>query len=243
MRLGMLLSVHDGSDANALTQSAISIESAGYDSIWSAQAMGRGFMMADPLVALTAVAAVTETVEVGTAILQLPLYNPADLALKCYALAQISGGRFILGVGAGSSRSDYDIHQADFAGRFIEFEQSLRQLREIFVSGEANGIKLNPWASVVEGVPLYFGTWGKNVERAAKEFEGWIASGMHRTVDQVIDAIDEYKKAGGGRAIVSTIQISSDTDLGEMRERLNRYREAKFDDAVVMILPLSLIHI
>jgi len=237
MKLGVLLGVVDGENSNAIVNQAKAIESSGYASVWSAHAMGRGFMLADPFTTLSAVAAVTENVEIGTAILQLPLYNPTDIALKSYSLALLSGGRFVLGVGAGSTRNDYDIHHMEFSNRFRLFEDNLARLRNVFESGVANGIEIKPWASVRRGVPLYFGTWGKNVGRAAEQFDGWIASGMHRTVEQVTSAIKTYRAAGGGRAIVSTIQLPAGQDMGELQERLNRYQEAGFDDAVVMFLP------
>ena len=220
-----------------LASQARQVESEGYTSILSAHAMGRGFMMADPFIALSTVAAVTESVEIGTAILQLPLYNPTDIALKSYALAQLSGGRFILGVGAGSTRVDYELHNATFSKRFDAFEENLMQLRQIFESQKSQGIDIKPWDSVKQGVPIFFGTWGKHVSRAATQFDGWIASGLHRSVDEVTGAIKSYRGAGGGRAIVSTIQVAGGQDLGELRERLVRYREAGFDDAVIMFLP------
>ena len=86
------------------------------------------------------------------------------------------------------------------------------------------------------GPPIFFGTWGKNVARAAKEFDGWIASGMHRTPEQCAEANVGYRAAGGGRAIVTTIRIMPDTDLGEMKEILASYADAGFDDAIVMNL-------
>ena len=71
MRLGALLTPA-GDHPDHLVNEARAIESAGFDSIWSAHAMGRGLMMHDPLLALTAAAAVTTRVELGTGILQLP---------------------------------------------------------------------------------------------------------------------------------------------------------------------------
>ena len=48
--------------------------------------MGRGFMLTDPFIVLTTAAAVTEKVELGTAIPQLPLYDPVDIAIKSFSL-------------------------------------------------------------------------------------------------------------------------------------------------------------
>ena len=90
MRLGALLTPA-GEKPDQLVNEAKSIEAEGFDSVWTAHAMGRGFMMHDPLVALAAAAAVTSRVELGTAILQLPIYHPTDVALKVATLMQIAG--------------------------------------------------------------------------------------------------------------------------------------------------------
>ncbi len=225
MRLGALLTPGDTADI------ARRIEGEGYDSLWSAQAMGRGFMMCDPFVALGVAAGVTQRVELGTAIVQLPLYNPTDIALKAISLNQVSGGRFVLGVGAGSTEADYRIHREDFAARFATFDRNLGHLRETLTTGNANDGNIG----ANDGPPVYFGTWGRNVVRAAEQFDGWIASGMHRSPAECAEALRQYRKAGGARAIVSTIRVLPDADLGEVQDVLAAYAEAGFDDAVVMV--------
>ncbi len=124
-----------------------------------------------------------------------------------------------------------------FESRFEDFSRLVGTLREAFRSGGSGGAELSPWPSVQGGPPLFLGTWGRGVERAAREFEGWIASAHYRTTEQVIDALARYRAAGGGRAIVSTIQVPAGADLGELEERLARFAAAGFDDAVVLILP------
>ena len=213
MKLGALIVP---SDPAQLAEQARRLEGEGYDSIWSAQAMGRGFMMTDPFVALSVAAGVTQRVALGTAILQLPLYNPTDTALKAISLHGASNGRFVLGVGAGSTESDYIIHRENFGGRFASFELCLERLRQTLADGSANGGTIGTQG----GPPIFFGTWGKNVARAAAEFDGWIASGMHRTPAQCAEALVGYRNSGGQRAIVSTIRVMPDTDLGELRETL-----------------------
>ena len=236
MRLGALLTPA-GENPHHLVNEAKAIEAEGFDSVWTAHAMGRGFMMHDPLVALAAAAAVTSRVELGTAILQLPIYHPTDVALKVATLMQIAGDRVRLGVGAGSTKSDYLVHEADFGQRFRDFDQKLAQLRQCFAHGTANTGHLALPQRALHGPPLLLGTWGHHVSRAASEFDGWIASGMHRTVEECSEALKAYRSAGGGRAIVSTILVTKDTDLGGLREKLEAFRDADFDDAVVMINP------
>ena len=231
MNLGALLT-----PLTPIPQQAQALEAEGFDSIWSAQAMGRGFMMSDPFVALAAAASVTQTVELGTAILQIPLYNPTDIALKAISLNRVSQGRFLLGVGAGSTQADHDIHKANFESRLKDIDRSLGELRGTLLDGNVGGGNIG---ASNEGPPLLYGTWGKNVARAATEFDGWIASGMHRSVAACCDALQDYRQSGGQRAIVSTILVNSETDTGELKDALATYADAGFDDAVLFIQPGS----
>ena len=238
MRLGALLGpIADPGDASTLAGQARTYVSAGYESLWSAHTLGRGFMLTDPLVALTVAASVTEHVEIGTAVLQLPLYHPIDVAHRVLSLMQICGGRFVLGVGAGSTAEDFAAVGRDHATRFRDFNAALPTLRAALATGRAGEIDLARWPNLAGGPPLLLGSWGNGVEHAARSFDGWIASANYRTTEQVIDAHARYRRAGGKRAIVSTIQLNASTDVGKLREQLGRFAEAGFDDAVVMFLP------
>jgi alkanesulfonate monooxygenase SsuD/methylene tetrahydromethanopterin reductase-like flavin-dependent oxidoreductase (luciferase family) len=229
--------VADASIANTLADQARTYVAEGLESLWSAQAVGRGFMNTDPIVTLSVAAAVTEHVELGTAVLQVPLYHPVDLAHRVFSLMQVCGNRLIFGVGAGSTESDFAAFDRPYESRFSDFSSSMERLRILFVDGASDGVELSPWPAVKGGPPLFLGSWGNGVERAAKSFDGWIASAHYRTPDEVIAALQRYRGAGGGRAIVSTILLGAETDLGELKERFGRFAEAGFDDAVVMFMP------
>ncbi len=240
MNIGALLGpVVDAGSPRLLAEQAREYAGEGFTSLWTAQAIGRGFMVTDPFVAMTVAATVTEDVEIGSAILQLPLYQSADLAHRVLSLQQICGDRLLLGVGAGSTANDFAAFGRSFEARFRDFTTTLADLRTFVDTGEANGTKLSPWPAVLGKTKFLFGTWGKGVARAATDFDGWIASGMYRSVDELEVAAAAYQQAGGGRAIVSTIQVGADSDLGELRERFARYAAAGFDDAVVMLMPGS----
>ena len=240
MRLGALLGPVLDTGSNELADQARALEEAGYESLWSAQAIGRGFMITDPLIALAVAAAVTERVELGTAIMQLPLYHPTDLAHRVLSLQQVAGPRLLLGVGAGSTEKDFDAFERDFGTRFSEFNESLVELEVALETGANATAELSPWPSVAGGPPVYYGTWGAGVERAAKEFSGWIASAHYRTPEELETALHRYREACGdeaGRAVVSTIQLPASRPLDEVAELLGRFEEMGFDDAVVMFLP------
>ena len=238
MRIGALLGpVVQPQDHRFLANQAKRYAAEGFSSLWSAQAIGRGFMMTDPFVALSVAATATDGLELGTAVLQVPLYHPMDLAHRVFSLQRLCGDRFIFGVGAGSTQQDFDAYARPHDSRFRDFRNALVDLRQIFKAGGLGDAQLSPWPSVAGGPPIFLGSWGNGVEQAARSFDGWIASANYRSVDEVCAAMARYRAAGGGRAIVSTIQISGDTDLGELKEKLARFSAAGFDDAVVMCLP------
>ncbi|HET6471869.1 MAG TPA: LLM class flavin-dependent oxidoreductase [Pseudomonadales bacterium] len=239
MRLGALLGpIPPTAAATFLADQARAFEHAGFESVWSVQAIGRGFPMTDPFVALAVAAAATRDVEIGTAVVQVPLYHAVDLAHRVLSLMQVCGARLRLGVGAGSTRNDFDAFERDYARRFRDLDAKLATLRRVFADGRDGGVDLTPWPAVRGGPPLLLGAWGgPGVERAATEFDGWIASAAKRSADAVLDALKRFRAAGGRRAVVSTIQVGGNTDLGELHERLARFAAGGFDDAVVMLLP------
>ncbi|MBM4256457.1 MAG: LLM class flavin-dependent oxidoreductase [Deltaproteobacteria bacterium] len=238
MRLGALLGfLPPQSPVGDLTEQARRFAGEGFDSLWVPQAIGRGFMIPDPFVALTAIAMVTKEIELGTAVAQISLYQPTDLSHRIFSLMHICGKRLTFGVGAGSTETDFIALERDYGKRFKTFNSTLARVRTLLAEGKDERANLTPWTATAGGPPLVFGSWGAGVERAAKEFDGWIASAHYRTPEQVIASLGRYRAAGGKRAIVSTIQLTPEHDVGRTNELLQRFAEAGFDDAVVLIRP------
>ena len=105
MRLGALIGLLSPQPQPVeVAEQAKRYDGEGFESLWMVQAIGRGFIIPDPLVALAVAATATQNVELGTAIVQISLYQPADLAHRIFSLMQVCGTRLTLGVGAGSTR-------------------------------------------------------------------------------------------------------------------------------------------
>src|SRR5215470_4901305 len=125
MRLGLTMA-RTCPDGGALTGEALVtgarlVERAGFDSLWCFDAIGRGFILPDPLIAVSVAAAATERLTVGTCILQVPLRRPVELAHRILTASLVCGDRLLLGVGAGSTRADFDAVGVDFDARMREF--------------------------------------------------------------------------------------------------------------------------
>src|SRR6185295_14798067 len=111
--------------------------------------------------------------------LQLPLRGTIDLAHRALTLHHIAEGRFLFGVGPGSTRADFDACGVPFEERFGRFEQELPRLRALLSTGRSihGDIDLTPWPDAIGGPPVFLAGWrGSWVERAAREADGWIAS-------------------------------------------------------------------
>ncbi|QXC61142.1 TIGR03619 family F420-dependent LLM class oxidoreductase [Aquihabitans sp. G128] len=112
-------------------------EAAGFDSVWTVEHVlvpadyestypyarsgrmpgGETSAIPDPLVWLAYVAAVTDTLLLGTGILILPQRNPAVVAKEVASLDRLSGGRVRLGIGVGWLEEEFDALGVPFAGR------------------------------------------------------------------------------------------------------------------------------
>ena len=240
MRLGAALSpvpLGGGEPtATSLADTCRTIEELGYDSIWVFDAVGRGFMLPDPLMALTVAATVTERPELGTGVLQVPIRSTPELAHRILTLHLLAGERLLLGVGPGSTETDFTTFDngARFSDRFSVFRQELAHLRQWLETGDGpNGTtSLSPWPAVRGGPEVYLAGWrGRWVEEAASS-GGWIASAAYADDDQLADGLARFRGAGGTRAIVTNVQ--ADTDLQPVIERLRGLAAMGFDDAVVM---------
>ena len=95
MRLGINFGYQDwGTGVAAAVQTAQEAERLGYHSVWTAEAYGT-----DAVTPLTWLMANTETLNFGSAILQMPARTPAMTAMTAATLDLMSGGRFLLGLG------------------------------------------------------------------------------------------------------------------------------------------------
>src|SRR5579872_2358044 len=134
MRLGMNMPLKDQAgrvlDGHGIVSRARMIEAAGFDGIWMQDWLNPG-PRADSLAWLLVAGAATNHVEVGTCVLQVPLRNPVELASRFLTLTALTRGRFVAGVGAGSTRSNHDAVGIDFERRFSMLAEDLSIIRRL----------------------------------------------------------------------------------------------------------------
>jgi probable F420-dependent oxidoreductase len=121
-------------------------EEVGFDSIWMGEhvvlpdprvppsPMDRDDPILDPIVALTFLAAHTRTIRLGTGIIILPQRNPLVLAKELASLDVLSGGRLIVGVGAGYLEPEFRALGIPFEHRGPRTVEYLDAMRAIWAS-------------------------------------------------------------------------------------------------------------
>ena len=123
---------------------------------------------------LAAIAAVTERVELGPLVASTSFHNPAMLAKKAATVDEISGGRLILGLGAGWNEAEYSAFGFPFDHRVSRFEEAFTIIRELLATGHSNlqgayasvdRAELLPRGPRAEGPPLMIGSIGERMLR------------------------------------------------------------------------------
>lgn len=143
-----------------------------------------GHLTFEPLAALAFCAAATQRLRLVTYVVVLPYHNPMVAAKAAATVDRLSGGRLILGVGAGYLRSEFSAVGVDFAKRGKLLDEALEVLRTVWTadsfSMEGDGFTARSAVSVPGPVqlphpPIWIGGSGRNARRrVARVGQGWM---------------------------------------------------------------------
>ncbi len=172
---------------------ASSAEAIGLDAVWISDHLGFG----DPegqwsgawesWTLLSALAAATHRVRLGTYVTAAPLRNPAVLAKMAETLDEVSDGRVILGLGAGWNEPEFEAFGVSFDHRFDRFEEALRIITSMLRTGRADlegafsrarGARLEPRGPRPGGLPVMVGAAGPRMLRLTAELADEWNAGM-----------------------------------------------------------------
>jgi alkanesulfonate monooxygenase SsuD/methylene tetrahydromethanopterin reductase-like flavin-dependent oxidoreductase (luciferase family) len=225
------------------------VEALDFAGLWVVDALGRGRPTIDPLVLLAALCGVTEKIELGTCVVQVPLRHPVEHAHRVQSLNLMSQGRLRFGIGSGSTQADFDAVDADYARRFKTLPLYLETMRRTW-NGET---AISVWPGTEGGPPVLLGAWrsARWIDLAAQRCQGWIASGIHTSWEDLEIGLRMYREAGGTRAVLANIftdlrpvptphPIAGHAKIGlfcspaEARERLARLASMGVDDALLV---------
>jgi len=195
----------------------------------------------DPFIAGMAIAAATERLRVGTAISLVAQHDPIVLAKEIASLDRLSGGRFLLGVGAGWNLEEAANHGLAAAERFAAMGERIEAMREIWTEQTASyhgdhvdfeAIWCGPTPLQQPGPPILLGGNGpKALDRVLAYGDEWLPICLWEP-DAVIDRIGELRQraADAGRDVGVTAYLPPEDPA-----TLERFADAGAHRAVFMV--------
>jgi len=242
MRLGINFGYQDwGAGLPQAIELAREADALGFHSGWTAEAYGT-----DCITPLTWLAASTERLNVGSAIMQMPARTPAMTAMTATTLDLMSGGRFLLGLGLSGPQVVEGWHGQPYGKPLAKTREYVEIVRTILAReaplehhGEHYDIPFSGPAATGLGkplkiivhprradIPVYLAAIGpKNVELAAEIADGWlpIFFSPYRFKDAYGAAIDAgFARAGGGKSldrfdVAPTVTVIMGDDVDTLR--------------------------
>jgi alkanesulfonate monooxygenase SsuD/methylene tetrahydromethanopterin reductase-like flavin-dependent oxidoreductase (luciferase family) len=159
----------------------------GYDSVWTINHFQSNLATPQPISMLASLIPRSGDMLLGTGILLLPMFHPVHVAEEFATLDHLSGGRVVLGVGAGYRDNEFAAFGVDPQTRFRRFDESLRLIRALWAGGPvSHDGEFYPQTEATIGIrpltpggpPIWVGAGGrKSVRRAARLGDAWYAPG------------------------------------------------------------------
>jgi len=255
MDIGFLMAAT--AECGDLVEIARNAEAVGYESLWIAEhpvipaGMKTPFPFtpdhklpdhyarwADPFIALTIAAAVTKKINLGTGVCLLPERETLVTAKAAASLDLFSGGRLLMGVGAGWLREETEVMGANFGSRWKRTRETVEAMRILWTRREASyqgeivkfpALRSEPKPIQRQGPPVLLGAHGpKALERVARTYDGWMP--LVASAEELKASVAELRRlaAGHGRD-PGSIQISPLVESGEhgpSADEVKRYRDA-----------------
>jgi len=235
MKLGFLLG-YSGKQIHIPMDLIKQAESMGFDSVWTAEAYGN-----DAVTAASWILAQTEKIRVGTAIMQMPARTPAMCAMTSMSLHQLSGGRFIAGLGASGPQVVEGWHGVPYGKPVTRTREYIQIMRKIMAregpvefdgkvyqlpnKGEGTTGLGKPLKSILEGcpeLPIYTASITPAGLRCAGEvadgvFPVWMDPTRYDVLGKSLE--EGFAKAGNGKSLKDfdiapfvTVSVNDDLD-------------------------------
>lgn len=253
MTIGLFLhNVHIAGDPKTAVAVATRAEELGYDSLWAGEhvvvpdprvapsPMEPTDAILDPLVLLAHLAAHTSRVLLGTGVIVLPQRNPLVLAKQVASLDVLSGGRVVLGIGAGYLEPELRALGVPMAERGTRTDEFLAAMRAVWTeeapafAGEHvafAGVAARP-RPVQRPLPVVIG--GRTpaaYRRAARFAEGWYSFG--NSPEELAAQVAGIKAAAAELGRTTSIHISVTPDRRLDPDTVEAYSDAGADRLIV----------
>src|ERR1700686_793349 len=198
----------------------------------------------DPFVSLSIAAGVTKTLKLATGVCLVIQRDTILLAKTVASLDQVSGGRFLFGIGGGWNAEEMEDHGTEFKTRFKLMRERIEAMKEIWTkdAAEYHGdlVQFGPMAAWPKPVKkphppvIVGGAFPHSARRALRYGDGWIPNASRQQYADVTDYLPQFKEmaAEAGRSVPVTIWGAT-----EDYDRLRRYEEQGISRLVVSLPP------
>lgn len=208
-------------DWSVLPVELAAAEAAGAAAVWACDhLLWRGPLL-ECFTALVVAATVTRKAAIGSAVLQLPLRSSAVVARTAASLQSLSGGRLVLGVGAGVHDGEFDLVGASFRQRGRDLDRAIARVRELWRVTDP------PYAMLpaAGAIPVWVGGSSDAARRrAARLGDGWIpmflgADRLRVAFDQLAaESVDAGRPADAvRRAFLVFVSVDADREVARSR--------------------------
>ena len=244
------------------TEFAQALEARGFESVWAPEHShiptarkspwpGGGelpkvyYEAMDPFVSLTAAAVATKTLKVATGVCLVQQRDPIQTAKLVASIDQISGGRFLFGVGGGWNAEEMADHGTEFRTRFKLVRECIEAMKEVWTKTKAeyHGEMVDFPEMMASPKPvqkphppiLVGGAFPQAARRAVRYGDGWApiaGRGPDGDVDELLPRFHQMLSEAGRdpqSVPVTLFGVPEDVD------RLARYRDKAIARVVVML--------
>jgi len=211
-----------------IRRTAVRAEQLGYDSVWvsdhvvvpNANVERFGAAIYDPLITLAVAAGATSRVQLGTTVLIVPYRNPVVTAKMVSSLDALSGGRFVLGIGAGWLEEESAMLGVPFAERGPMTDEYLAAMRELWTSPspsfagkytQFSGLHFEPKPMQKPHPPIWVGGHARaSLRRAAEIGAAWHP--INRSAEEIRTACAELRQLcqARGRTVPPAVTLRND---------------------------------
>lgn len=255
MEVGVLVTAT--AQSGDLAEVARRVEAEGFDSLWIPEhpvvpvghqtpfpAAADGQLpehynrWADPFIALTVAATVTNKIKLGTGICLIPEREPMVTAKTIASVDLYSGGRVVIGAGAGWLREETEVLGTEFRLRWKRLRETVEAMKVLWTQREASyagdlvsfpAVRCEPKPIQPGGPPVLLGAHGpKALERVARTYDGWFplvqdpeSFGKHMTILRQLT-----QEAGRDPDALKITIIVDPGENGPSVDELKRYRDA-----------------
>ena len=200
---------------------AVALEERGFDIVWAPEhshipisrkssfILGgelpkRYYDVMDPFVTLTAAAMATRTLKVGTGVCLVAQRDPIQTAKLVASIDQVSGGRFVFGVGNGWNVDEMENHGTAFATRHKRARENIEAMKEIWTKSKAEYhgefVNFHPMMASPKPVQkpyppiLVGGAFPYSARRAIRYGNGWMPQVTERNPTLLIELIPKFRQ-------------------------------------------------